>query len=362
MHDKYLITLGQIAGLGSATINRLLNNFGSYENIWRATSAELKSVQASDLLVEKLITAKQQLDPNRVVNDIYEQNVEIISFTDTDYPFLLKQIKQPPLLLYVRGNKLVLNQQPALSIVGTRHYSFYGRKTLEDLFSIWRTNIQLTVSGLAFGIDTIVHEQSIKNQISTVAVVASGLDWPSFQPQGQRWLAENIINNNGCLLSDFPIKSIVQKYNFPQRNRLIAGLTKITIVIEAGEKSGALITANWAADYGREVFALPGDISRRQSQGCNQLIAKGANVLTNADDILSFLNLKIDQPLTKNLNQNLNDVQKIIINCLRSQPLINIDDLSDLINLPSHQLTVELSALELIDLVERDLFGNYHVK
>lgn len=362
MHDKYLITLGQITGLGPATINRLLSHFGSYKNIWQATNADLKNIKASDLLIEKLTLAQQQLDPDKIIEEIQQHKIEVVVFTDDDYPFLLKQIKQPPLILYIRGNKSILNSQPAISIVGTRRHSFYGKKILEQFMSDWANYINVTISGLAYGIDTIAHQQSLKNNIYTVAVVASGLDWPSFQPQGQRWLAENIINNNGCVLTDFPIKSVVQKYNFPQRNRLIAGLSKVTVVIEADVKSGALITADWALDYGREVYALAGDVNRNQSRGCNQLIAKGANILTCPSDLLNVFKLSPKQTENEIEYQSISHDQQKIINCLKTESLINIDDLSYLTNLSNNQLTIELSNLELNNLVQRDLFGNYQLK
>jgi len=356
MPDKYLITLGQINGFGGTIIARLYKYFGSYENIWKATATDLEKIHASQQLIDKLTEFRQQTDPDFVLDQLSKNKINALSFFDDAYPYLLKQIKNPPVIIYTRGNFSCLNNQPALSIVGTRHHSPYGQQTLERLLRELASHINLTVSGLAYGIDSIAHVNSIKNNIPTLAVVASGLDWKSFEPRGQTWLAEKIIANNGCLLSDFPIGHIVQKYNFPQRNRLIAGLTKITIVIEAGEKSGALITAQLASDYGREVFALPGDVTRQQSWGCNRLISKGANVLINANSVLSIFN--IDKTTkTKSIYNNLSETQQKIIACLQLETILSIDELSQITNLANSQLLIELTDLELNDLVKRDLFG-----
>lgn len=355
MQDKYLITLGQTNGLGPATINRLLKTFNSYKNIWTASDDDLKSIQASQELINKINLLRQQHDPDFVVENIQKNGLKVITIYDENYPFLLKQINNPPLIIYTRGNENCLNLQPIISIVGTRRQTTYGQTVLEKLLKDWRDYVKVTVSGLAYGIDSTVHNSSINNQIKTVAVMASSLDWSSFQPSGQRWLAEKIINSGGCLLSDFPINSPVQKYNFPQRNRLIAGLSRITIVIEAGIKSGALITAQHALEYNREVYALPGDISREQSCGCNQLIADGATPLLSWQNVIKTFNLDITNNSLSITGLNKN--QQKIINCLRCENNLTIDELVEQTNLGQKQVIIELSKLEIEDLIKRDLFG-----
>ena len=356
MLDKFLITLGQVNGFSSSTIKRLHKYLGSYKNIWTATDNELESIQASPQLINKLNILRQQTDPDFIVEQLIKNDITPITIEDSDYPYLLRQIQSPPLILYLRGNRLCLNNQPAITIVGTRHHSSYGQKVAEKIISELTLSINLIVSGLAYGIDTIAHTNAIKNNIPTLAVVASGLDWNGFEPKGQRWLAEKILADCGCLISDFPIGTQVQKFNFPQRNRLIAGLSKVTIVIEAGIKSGALITANLASDYGREVFALPGDITREQSMGCNRLIAGGANVLTKATDILNVFNINTTLK-TNTAPSTLNDLQQRIINYLRIENSLSIDELCELCQATNSQISIETSKLELNNLIRRDLFG-----
>jgi DNA processing protein len=359
MTDKYLITLGQIYGLKLAVLKTLLKHLASYESIWRSSAADLEKIGVKQILLNKIQDTKK-LDPDALISNLAKEKIDVVSLLDPEYPFLLKQIKNPPLLLYYRGQKEILNKQPAISIVGSRNNTNYGKNFVEKLMRSSKGIVKTTVSGLAMGIDTIVHQQSIANNINTVAVVASGLDWASFEPQRQRNLAEKIIYHGGAIISDFPLGTTVQTFFFPQRNRLIAGLTKATLIIEAGKKSGALITARWANDYGREVFALPGDIYRYQSSGCNWLLGQGANVLTDISDVLPLFNL--DQKIIKPINTiKLNDKQEAIINCLRVQCL-NADELSQSTALPLGQLIIELSQLELLELISRDLFGNYQIK
>lgn len=358
-NDKYLITLGQSGALGSATLKRLLKTFGTCKNIWQAKVDDFKNIKASQELIDKIMDIKKHNNPDEVLNLIIKNDLKIITLFDDSYPQLLKQIANPPLVIYARGNISCLNVEPKISIVGTRRQTFYGQTILANFLDKWSGCLKATVSGLAYGIDSTVHHHSIKNHIATIAVVASGLDWQSFQPSGQKWLAEKIINNNGCLLSNFSINSPVLKHNFPQRNRLIAGLCKATIVIEAGEKSGALITAQHALDYNREVYAVPGDISREQSRGCNQLIAAGANSLLDWQDIYKIFNISSNSNYLE--NKIFSPHQHLIINCLKTNANLAIDELIEQTNISQSQLIAELSKLEIDEIIKRDLFGNFYL-
>jgi len=358
-YDKYLITLGQSGGLGSTTLKRLLKNFGCCKNIWQANASDFTNIKASQGLIDKIEKIKKQNDPDEVLNLIIKNDLKVITIFDECYPQLLKQIPNPPLILYVRGNINCLNDEPKISIVGTRQQTYYGQNILINFLNKWKDNLKATVSGLAYGIDSTVHQQSIKNSIPTIAIVASGLDWLSFQPSGQKWLAKEIINHNGCLLSSFSINSPVSKHNFPQRNKLIAGLSKATIVVEAGKKSGALITAQHALDYNREVYALPGDITRDQSRGCNQLIADGANALLDWQDIYKIFNINA---INDNLeNKIFSRQQQLIINCLKLNNNLSIDELIEKVGTNQNQLISELSNLEIDEVIKRDLFGNFYL-
>ena len=211
--------------------------------------------------------------------------IEEISIKNNEYPNQLKNIYDPPAKLYVLGNRSILNQKN-FAIVGSRKATEYGKKVAMQISKELSENGLNIVSGLAIGIDSYAHLGclQVKDAGKTIAVLGSGLD--VIYPKENRKLAEQIINSGGCIISEYPIGSKIEKNNFPQRNRIISGLSEGIRVVEASKKSGALITAEFGIEQGKEVFAVPGDINREQSEGCNLLIKDGANVVTSSQDII----------------------------------------------------------------------------
>ena len=211
--------------------------------------------------------------------------IEEISIKNNKYPNQLKNIYDPPAKLYVLGNRSILNQRN-FAIVGSRKATEYGKKVAMQISKELSENSLNIVSGLAIGIDSYAHLGclQVKDAGKTIAVLGSGLD--VIYPKENRKLAEQIINSGGCIISEYPIGSKIEKNNFPQRNRIISGLSEGILVVEASKKSGALITAEFGIEQGKEVFAVPGDINREQSEGCNLLIKDGANVVTSSQDII----------------------------------------------------------------------------
>lgn len=211
--------------------------------------------------------------------------IEEISIKNNEYPNQLKHIYDPPAKLYVLGNRSILNQKN-FAIVGSRKATEYGKKVAMQISKELSENSLNIVSGLAIGIDSYAHLGclQVKDAGKTIAVLGSGLD--VIYPKENRKLAEQIINSGGCIISEYPIGSKIEKNNFPQRNRIISGLSEGILVVEASKKSGALIMAEFGIEQGKEVFAVPGDINREQSEGCNLLIKDGANVVTSSQDII----------------------------------------------------------------------------
>lgn len=214
--------------------------------------------------------------------------IEEISIKNNKYPNQLKNIYDPPAKLYVLGNRSILNQRN-FAIVGSRKATQYGKKIAMQISKELAENGLNVVSGLAIGIDSYAHLGclQVKDAGKTIAVLGSGLD--VIYPKENRKLAEQIINSGGCIISEYPIGSKIEKNNFPQRNRIISGLSEGILVVEASQKSGALITAEFGAEQGKEVFAVPGDINKEQSEGCNLLIKDGANVVTSSQDIIDII-------------------------------------------------------------------------
>jgi len=227
------------------------------------------------------------------------EQIKKITIKDKDYPKLLKNISNPPEILYVRGT--ILSEENCFAVVGTRMASAYGKQVASEIAGELSEAGLTIVSGLAPGIDTFSHRVVVEKKKRTIAVLGTGLDEKSIYPKENINLAKKILENNGCLISEYPPGTPGSKFTFPQRNRIISGLSLGVLVIEAKQKSGALITTNFASLQNRKVFAVPGSIYCLNSKGCNYLIKNGAKLVENAKDILRELNLK---SLRLNFKQN----------------------------------------------------------
>lgn len=212
-----------------------------------------------------------------------ENNIDIIGFENEEYPKLLKEIYSPPLNLYIRGNKKILNDVN-IAIIGCREASKYGRDmSVKFAFDLSKKDINI-VSGLARGVDSFAHIGAIKAEGKTIAVLGNGLDM--IYPSENKYLAKRILDLDGAIISEYPLGTKPQKSNFPARNRIISGLCNGILVVEAKEKSGTLITVDFALEQGRDVFVIPGNINSENSIGTNKLIGEGAKLVTNAQDII----------------------------------------------------------------------------
>lgn len=210
--------------------------------------------------------------------------IEEISINNSEYPEQLRNIYEPPHKLYILGNKEILKQK-GIAIVGSRKATEYGKKIAFNISRELSINGINIISGLAIGIDSYAHLGNLNQNIGkTIAVLGSGID--KIYPKENIELAKKIIQSKGCIISEYPTGTKASKLNFPQRNRIISGISKGVLVVEANEKSGALITADFAIEQGREVFAVPGDITKEQSKGCNLLIKDGAKIVLSSQDIL----------------------------------------------------------------------------
>ena len=283
---KSLIHLNLIPGIGNHTIRRLLAAFGSAEKSIAATSAELAQIDGLTPDVrQQLIDGRSRAPLAQELKLIDQHQCYIVTINDESYPPLLKQIHDPPVLLYIIG-KFSLQNTPSIAIVGSRSPTEYGKTTSQQLsYQLAERGITV-VSGFARGIDTCVHRGALEAGGRTVAVFGCGLS--IIYPETNRGLAAEIIES-GALVSEFPMTMPPRGKNFPRRNRVISGLTLGTLVVEASERSGSLITARHAAEQGREVFAVPGQIFSGVSRGTHSLINQGATLINSVDDLLDAL-------------------------------------------------------------------------
>jgi len=285
---KYWLGLIKLQGLGPRIIKNLLDYFGDAKTIWEAGRKELCRVnQVGGKRSKQIVRDRESIDLDYEVQVLKDTGIKYLTLTDKEYPFLLKNIHDPPPVLFYKGS-IEPDDTISLAVVGSRKCTNYGRTIAKRLSAALAEKGFTVISGLARGIDTCSHQGALSKG-RTIAVLGSGLD-VVYPPENDNLMKEII--NNGAVISSFPLATAPNRENFPQRNRIISGLTLGTIVVEAAQKSGSLITANFALEQGREVFAIPGDITKEQSFGTNQLIQNGAKLVQNIDDILTELPLE----------------------------------------------------------------------
>jgi DNA processing protein len=286
---KYWVGLSGIPGIGRARIARLREYFGSLQEAWQAPEGRLKQAGLDSRSIDALVTLRPKISLDAEMDRLERYRVKVFICEDSLYPSRLKQIYDYPPVLYVRGS-LPSEDEPCLAIVGTRRPTIYGRQVTEEIVADLARSQIVIVSGLARGIDSVAHRAALDAGGKTVAIFGSGLD--IVYPGENAKLAQAIMEH-GALISEYPLGVKPKAENFPLRNRIMSGLSMGVLVVEAGEKSGALITANQAVEQNREVFAIPGSIFSPASQGTNRLIQEGAKLVRNYTDILQELNLTI---------------------------------------------------------------------
>lgn len=276
----------------------LLAVFNNLNNAWQATSDDLKKKGWEEKLANEFFDWKNKLDEDKIEKILKHENITCLTKDDDNYPEKLKELYDPPFCLFIRGE--LKPDDFALAVVGTRKYTTYGKQVTEEIVAdIARQGITI-VSGLALGIDGIAHETALKAGGRTIAVLGTGINEQHIYPGSHRDLAKRIINSGGAVISEYPPGTLPTRFTFPRRNRIIAGMTLGTLVIEAPEESGSLITAQCALDNGREVFAIPQNITMENSLGTNTLIKNGAHLITSAKDILEILQLQDIKDIVEN--------------------------------------------------------------
>jgi len=296
---KYWVAFGKSLKIGYATISLLLKYFGNLEKAWiegRLSDFE-KAGLRKDLALE-ILEMQRKISPDEELENIQKQGIDVLIYKDKAYPKILKEIFSPPAILYIRG-KFTEADEFSLGVVGTRRFSDYGKQATQEItYGLAKAGLT-TISGLAVGIDTEAHKSALEAGGRTIAVLGGGIDDKSIFPSVNRKLAEKIIEN-GAVISEYSPETASLKQNFPARNRIIAGLSLGVLVIEAGKESGALITARDALEQGKDVFAVPGAIYSKTSEGSNNLIKLGAKLVTSYEDILGELNIESAKRLIEN--------------------------------------------------------------
>lgn len=340
---KYYVAFSNIAGIGRVRISQLREYFGSLQSAWKAPPGTLKQAGLDSRSVSALMTERPVISPDAEMEKLERYRVRALIYEDPLYPARLKEIYDYPPVLYVRGS-LPAEEEPGLAIVGTRRPTVYGRQVTEEIVTdLARSGISI-VSGLARGIDSVAHRAALDAGGRTVAVFACGLD--IVYPGENAKLAQAIMEG-GALVSEHPLGVKPKPENFPLRNRIMSGLSLGVLVVEAGERSGALITADQAVEQNREVFAIPGSILSPASQGTNRLIQEGAKLVRDYADVLQELNLTIvaHQTEIKEFSPA-DEAESAVLTQLSSEPN-HIDEICRRSGLAMPEVSSTLAMLEL---------------
>jgi len=338
----YWVALSYVRQITPQVFDKLLKKFGMAKNIWKAKEKDLEALDHN--LAQKIIDLRKSIDPEKLVAEILKKGIKILTIKDKNYPKLLKEIVNPPFLLYIKG-EIKLEDEKALAVVGSRRPTNYGREVTESL--TWALVHQgfTIVSGMARGIDSVAHKTALKAGGRTIAVLGTGVD-VCYPPENKKLYEE--ISYNGALVSEFTPGTQPTPYNFPQRNRIIAGLSLGVLVTEAAEKSGALITAGFAGEAGREVFAVPGPIYSKMSAGTSALIKDGAKLVYKMEDILEELGLEqkaLEDLLDAKVSPDSSEMN-VILKFLQDEPK-HIDEIIKETGLSASQTVSLLSMMEL---------------
>ncbi len=346
---KYWVGFSNIPGIGRVKISHMLDYFGTLDNAWKAAGSELKKAGIDQKLATTIVNLRPKIALDAEMEKLNRYKVTAITYDSPDYPKRLKEIHDYPPIIYVRGS-LLPQDECCLAIVGTRRATAYGRQVTEEIVGdLARNNITI-VSGLAKGIDSIGHRAALKAGGRTVAVFGCGLD--IVYPAENANLAREIMEH-GALISEYPLGTRPKADNFPRRNRIMSGLSLGVLVIEAGDKSGALITTEQALMQNREVFAIPGSILSPTSRGTNHLIQQGAKLVINYLDILEELNLAmVAQQLEMKELLPTNETESLLLKHLAGEP-VHIDEVCRQSGLSTSEVSSTLAMMELKGMVKQ---------
>ncbi|MBX3086471.1 MAG: DNA-processing protein DprA [Anaerolineae bacterium] len=364
---RYWVGFNKTKGIGPVRLRALVEHFGSVQTAWAASPAALRAANIlDDRSLYSLLHTRPTLDLDTELRKLDALHIRVLTLDDTDYPAALRKIMDAPPVLYVRGTLLEADQL-AIAVVGTRRATTYGKATSHAIVSALANQGITIVSGLAYGIDAVAHQAALEAGGRTIAVLPCGLD--TIYPPEHKALAQRICEQ-GALVSENPLGEDAERIHFVPRNRIISGLCAGVVVVEAGEKSGSLITADLALDQGRDVFAVPGNIQSQASQGTNRLIQNGAKVVLSAADVLDELNIAshpvrprpratsgvaIEEPSRTAMDVDAmievdDATEAALLRLLATEPR-HLDDLALAVNVPIGKVAAALSTLTLKGLV-----------
>lgn len=351
----YWVAMSRVRGVGIGRLRALNAYFGSLKRVWEASAIDLLQSGLDEQTTRQICDARDALSPDEEVLALEKHGIRGVMCNEPGYPGFLTRICDAPPVLFVRGDLPDVDEL-SLAIVGTRRPTAYGRQATSDLVDGLVSAGAVTVSGLARGIDTYVHRETLDRGGRTVAVLAGGLD--TVYPAENLALARRILESAGALVSEHPPRTKLRREHFLRRNRIMSGMSRGAVIVEAGERSGALATARNALDQNREVFAFPGGAFSPQSAGTNRLIQRGeAKLVLSAADVLIEFGVSDCGDSDSRVPMQTDSVGSLLLSCMGSIP-VHTDDLARELSIPSREVTTALSLLELQGVVRN--MGNMH--
>lgn len=365
INKKFYAAFASNEGFTSRIVKKLYDITGDIQSAWECDLSVLYKIEGmTPRRADNFLKLRDKIDPDTELEKIQNSGVSLISYDDIDYPELLTQIADPPMWLYYQGNRELFKSKYNVAVVGSRKSSSVGRATLTKIISEYKNSDLCIVSGLALGIDATAHQSALENNLATIAVLGSGLK--RVYPAKNKGLFNDIIKNGSLVLSEYPINSEPIAFHFPQRNRIVSGLSPCTLVAEAALKSGALITARLCLEQNRELMCIPGAISNPATEGIYKLLKEGAGIVTCGTDLLNIMgwtlsklqNKKDFETVISGENEKFSAEEKKVLDALR-QDSLTIDELALKTGLHVDNLMIILTGLEIADYVIQTEGGNY---
>ncbi len=357
MKQKFWIGLSSIEQIDSAFVRNIYEYFGDIERAFDCSRKDLTEIEGVNIKkAETFLRLRDKVNIEKTMEEVERRGIKVITFDDERYPKMLREIYNPPMVLYYKGDLFSCNLERTVAFVGSRRASTNGKDSIRKIISDFRNTDICIVSGLAEGIDAASHRAAIENNLKTIGVIASGFDYK--YPASNKDLYDKLERGYGAVVTEYYPTFEPIKFRFPQRNRIVTGLSYGTVVGEAALKSGALISANLTLEQGRELMCIPGSINNKNTEGVYKLLKNGATMVTSGEDVLNTLNWQIikesSAPLkcTNNPDLEQNHVYKIISDIIRIEPL-GFDEIQAKTGMNTDELLKTLTIMELEGFIEQ---------
>ncbi len=354
MKEKFWIAFSSIEQIDSNFVQRLYNYYGDIEQAFNSSKKDFDNIEGLNVKkAEKFLALRDKIDLEKTFEEIEKRGINVLTFDDSKYPYMLKQIHNPPMVLYYKGDLFSCNLERTVAFVGSRKASSNGKDSVKSIIKDFQGTDICIVSGLAEGIDATSHRSAIENNLKTIGVIASGFDYK--YPSSNKDLYEKLEHGCGAVVTEYYPTFEPIKFRFPQRNRIVTGMSYGTVVGEAAIKSGALISANLTLEQGRELMCIPGSINNKNTEGVYKLLKNGATMVTSGEDVLNALNWEVIKKEPEKNNKNSSALPReysTILNIISIEPR-GFDELQSSTDMNTEELLKTLTMMEVEGLIEQ---------